>query len=474
MKRKQPATAARDQRYRERHPRWTPLLERIQPDAAGIDCGAEHHYVAVPPDRDAQPVHAFRTFTADLNRLADWLTQCRIKTVAMESTGVYWIPVFELLAARGLEVVLVNARHWRHVRGRKSDVSDCEWLRELHSVGLLSASFRPSAELVVLRTYLRQRASLVEEASSHIQRRQKSLTQMNLMWHLVLSDITGATGLKIVRSILAGERDPARLAAHRDHRGHASLQEIIAALTGHYRVDHLFTLRQHCEAYEFNRQQITECDSAIQQLINTLAAQQPPPTTELPTARHVAKPKKHEPAFDIRTPLHRLTGGADLSQIDGIGPHAALQLVAEIGTDMSRWPSAAHFTSGLSLAPNNKISGGRLLSSKTQPSANRAAAVRRRGAMSLMRTATARGAFCRRLAARTGKPTAITATARKLALLVYRVLRGDISYADPGAEAYTQLHRTRLLKSLCKRAHQLGHALVDLSTGELLPPHGVS
>jgi transposase len=474
MKRKQSAKAARAQRYRERHPRWTPLLERIEPDAAGIDCGGEQHYVAVPPDREARPVHAFRTFTADLNQLADWLIQCRIKTVAMESTGVYWIPVFELLEARGLEVVLINAHHLRNVRGRKSDVSDCEWLRDLHSVGLLSPSFRPAAEIVVLRTYLRQRASLVEAAASHIQRMQKALTQMNLMLHLVLSDLTGATGLKIVRSILAGERDPVRLSAHRDRRCHASPQEIIAALTGHYRAEHLFTLKQNFDAYEFDCQQIAECDAAIRKLIDTLASQQPPPTTELPSARHPLKPKRHDPSFDIRTPLHRLTGGADLSQIDGIGPHAALQLVAEIGTDMNRWPSAAHFTSWLSLAPNNKISGGRLLSSRTPPSANRAAAILRRCAMSLMRTSTALGAFYRRLAARTGKPTAITATARKLALLVYRVLRGDIIYSDPGADAYAQLHRTRLLKSLCKRAHQLGHALVDLSTGEMLPPHGVS
>jgi transposase len=474
MKSKQPAKAVRDQHYRDRRLRWTPLLERIQPDAAGIDCGAEHHYVAVPPDRDAQPVQAFRTFTADLKRLADWLTHCRIKTVAMESTGVYWIPVFEILEARGFEVVLVNARHLRNVRGRKSDVTDCEWLRELHSVGLLSASFRPAAEIVVLRTYLRQRASLVEEAASHIQGMQKSLTQMNLMLHLVLSDITGATGLKIVRSILAGERDPGRLAAHRDHRCHASLQEIIAALTGNYRAEHLFTLKQNFNAYEFNCKQIAECDTVIQELIDTLAANQPAPTTELPTARHAAKPRRHDPAFDIRTPLHRLTGGSDLSQIDGIGPHAALQLIAEIGIDMNRWPSANHFTSWLSLAPNNKISGGRLLSSRTQPSANRAAAILRRCAMSLMRTSTALGAFYRRLAARTGKPTAITATARKLALLVYHVLRGDITYADPGAAAYAQLHRTRIIKALRKRAQQLGLALLDLNTGEILAVNDVS
>src|SRR6202008_170928 len=222
----------------------------------------------------------------------------------------------------------------------------------------------------------------------------------------------------------------------RDPRCRASTQEIIGALTGNYRVEHLFTLKQNFDAYEFDCRQIATCDSAIQKLVDMLASQQPPPVTELPGALHSLKPKRHDPSFDIRTPLHRLTGGADLSQIDGIGPHAALQLVAEIGTDMSRWRSAAHFTSWLSLAPNNKISGGRLLSSRTQPSANRAAAVLRRAAMSLTRSSTALGACYRRLAARLGQPKAITAIARKLAVLVYRVLRGDLTCQDPGASAY--------------------------------------
>jgi hypothetical protein len=422
----------------------------------------------VPPDRDPQPVRWFRTFTADLNRLAEWLVQCGVKTVAMESTGVYWIPLYEILEARGLEVVLVNARHLRNVRGRTSDVSDCEWLRELHSVGLLSGSFRPAAEIVTLRGYLRHRATLIEESAICIQRMQKALTQMNLLLHVVLSDITGVTGLKIIRSILAGERDPTRLAVHRDRRCQAKPSDIIAALTGNYRAEQLFALKQNFEGYEFKLRQVAECDSALNTLLGGLAAQQPPPATELPPARRPRAPKNHEPQFDIRTPLHRLAGGADLSQIDAIGPYAALQLVSEIGTNMSRWPTASHFTAWLSLAPNNKISGGRLLSSRTPPSANRAAAILRRCAMSLTRTQTALGAFYRRLAARTGKPTAITATARKLGLLVYRVLRGDITYADPGAAAYAQRHRAHLLKALRKRAQQLGVGLLDLTTGELL------
>jgi transposase len=444
------------------------LLERIQPDAAGIDCGERSHFVAVPGDRDPAPVREFRTFTAELGRLADWLAQCRIKTVAMESTGVYWIPLYEILEERGFQVVLVNARHVHNVPGRKSDVQDCEWLRELHSVGLLRPSFRPSADIVRLRCYLRQRETLVEEASARILRMQKALTQMNLMLHVVVTDITGATGLKIVRSILKGERDPVQLATHRDYRCHASPTEMIAALTGNYREEHLFALRQNFAAYEFNLQQIAECDTAIQALVDTLAAQQPPPATASPPARSTRAPKRHQPRFDIRTPLHRLTGGTDLTQIDAIGPHAALQLLGEIGTDMSRWKTEQHFTSWLALAPNNKVSGGRLLSSKTAPSANRAAVVLRRCAMSLSRTSTALGAFYRRLAARVGKAKAITATARKLALLVYRVLAGKLVYQDPGAAAYHQLNRRRELKWLRKRADLLGLDLLDRSTGEVL------
>jgi hypothetical protein len=321
--------------------------------------------------------------------------------------------------------------------------------------------------MVPLRSYLRQRAILVEELTARIQRMQKALTEMNLMLHTVVSDITGVTGLKIIHPILAGARDPERLAVHRDGRCHASHQELVAALTGNYREEHLFCLRQNFTAYQFHLQQIAECDAAIEALLNILAAQQPPPSAALPAPR-AKTTKKHAPAFDIRTPLHVLTGGADLSQIHSIGPQAALQLVAEIGTDMSRWPTEHHFASWTTLAPNNKISGGRLLSSRTPPSANRAAAILRRCAMSLGRTSTALGAFYRRLAVRIGKAKAITATARKLALLVYRALSGKLAYLDPGTAAYLKLNRTRELKSLRKRANLLGFDLVDRSSGEVL------
>jgi transposase len=465
------ASEAKRGEQREKPRRRTPsLLERIQPDAAGIDCGERSHFVAVAVERDLQPVREFRTFTADLERLADWLVQCRIKTVAMESTGVYWIPLYEILEARGFEVVLVNARDVHNVPGRKSDDRDCEWLRELHSVGLLRSSFRPSADIVPLRSYLRQRETLVEEAAAHILRMQKALTQMNLMLHVVVTDITGAPGLRIIGAILAGQRDPALLAAHRDYRCHASVQEIVAALTGNYRAEHLFALKQNFEAYQCLLKQIAECDTAIEALLTTLAAKQPPPQAALPTARRPRPPKNHAPRFDLRTPLHRLTSGIDLSQIDSIGPHAALQLIAGIGTDMSRWKTAQHFTSWLALAPHNKISGGRLLSSRTAPSANRAAVVLRRCAMSLSRTSTALGAFYRRRAARVGKAKAITATARKLAVLVYRTLCGRLVYQDPGAVRYHLINRTREIKSLRKRAKLLGLELLDPAISEVLNP----
>jgi len=443
------------------------LLERMNPNAAGIDCGAATHYVAVPADRDTTPVRAFQTFTADLHRLADWLTACGVTTVAMESTGVYWIPLYEILEGRGLDVVLVNARHVKNVPGRKTDVVDCQWIQELHSVGLLRGSFRPTAAIAALRAYLRHRETLVQSAATHVQRMQKALVQMNLQLPIVISDITGVTGLRILRDIIAGQTDPHALAQHRDHRCQASEAEITAALTGHYRPEHVFVLQQNLELFDAYQRQLAACDAAIEAHVLTLVAQAPPPPGPVPAPRTSKKPRANEPRFEIRTPLHQLTG-VDLTQIDAIGPYSALRLLAEIGTDMSRWRTEKHFTSWLTLAPHNKISGGRLLSSKTQPSANRSAAILRMAAMNLGRTDTALGAFYRRLAYRVGKAKAITATARKLAILVYRTLRDGLVYQDPGAAAYDAQHRVRVLHRLRQRAAHLGFSLLNRDTGELL------
>jgi len=457
----------RPRRHRAKPASGPSLLERINPNAAGIDCGSTEHYVAVPADRDPTPVRAFQTVTADLHRLADWLQACGVTTVAIESTGVYWIPLYEILEARGLDVVLVNAQHVKNVPGRKTDVLDCQWLQQLHSVGLLRGSFRPTAAIAALRAYLRHRETLVQSAATHVQRMQKALLQMNLQLPTVLRDLTGLTGLRIVRDIVAGQTDPAALAQHRDPRCHASEAELQAALTGHYRPEHVFVLQQNLELFDAYQRQLAACDAAIEAHLQTLTAQARPPAEPLPRARKRKKPRANEPRFDIRTPLHQLTG-VDLSQLDAIGPYSALRLLGEIGPDMSRWPTEKHFTSWLTLAPHNKISGGRLLSSRTPPAANRAAAILRMAAMSLGRTETALGAFYRRLAFRVGKAKAITATARKLAILVYRTLRDGLVYRDPGAAAYDAQHRERVVRRLRQRAANLGFVLVDRGTGERL------
>jgi len=357
------------------------------------------------------------------------------------------------------------------VPGRKSDVSDCEWLRELHSVGLLRGSFRPAPEIATLRGYLRHRETLIQSATTVVNRMQKALVQMNLQLRVVISDITGATGLRILRDIVNGQTDPRYLATHRDARCQASEAEIAAALTGHYRPEQLFILRQNLEIYDALQGHITSCDAQIEGHLRMLAASVKTSEASLPAARSRRKPRSNEPHFDVRTLLHQLSG-ADLSQIDGIGSYNALRLISEIGTDMSRWPTEHHFTSWATLAPHNKISGGRLLSSRTPPSANRAAAILRVAAMSLGRTQTALGAFYRRLAFRIGKAKAITATARKLAILVYRTLKGEIVYQDPGAATYDARHRESVVRRLRQRAAALGFSLVNGQTGEIL--EGVS
>lgn len=454
-------------------PRRSPsVLGRLHPDAAGIDCGSAEHFVAVPPDRDAMCVRSFPTFTTDLWRLADWLTACRITSIAMEATGVYWIPIYEILEARGFQVLLVNARHVKNVPGRKSDVTDCEWLRDLHIVGLLRGSFRPTAGIVALRAYLRHRETLIQHGGSCIQRMQKALIQMNLQLTLVVSDLSGETGLRIVRDIVAGQTDATVLARHRNYRCRASEAEIVAALTGHYQAEHVFALRQHLEAYDFVHQQLTSCDRAIEAHLHHLAAEYARATTPPPAARPRQAPYRNAPRFDIRAPLYQLSG-ADLSQLDGIGPYNALRLISEIGTDMTRWPTEKHFTAWLTLAPQNKVSGGRLLSSRTRPSANRAAAVLRLAVSNLGRSQTALGAFYRRLSVRIGKAKAITATARKLAILVYRTLKDGLVYRDPGAAAYDAQHRDRMIRMLRRRAADLGLQLIDRPI-DLVPSDAVS
>ena len=428
----------------------------IHAAAAGLDVGATFHVVAVPPDRAADAVRTFQSFTGDLHRLADWLTEVGVTTVAMESTGVYWIPVFEILEARGFEVLLVNARDVKNVPGRKTDVNDAQWLQQLHAHGLLRGSVRPHERVMPLRALRRHRESLIDQAAASIQRMQKALMQMNVQLQHVVSDITGVTGLKIVRAIVEGTHDPDVLAAYRDARCKASIETIRQALVGNYRSEHLFALRHALELYDFLHTQVAECDGEIESILGELTADRPSPEEPLPAVRHAGG--RNEPSFDVRASLYPLLG-ADLSQIHGLGPYSVLRLVAECGDDMRKWPTAKHFTSWLSLAPANKISGGRVLSSKTRRSSNRAAALLRIAAVNVGRMQTALGAFYRRLAARVGKAKAVTATARKLAVLFYNAVRFGLAYADPGASYYEERYRQRVLHNLQRRARQMGFTL---------------
>jgi transposase len=437
-------------------------ISPTHPNAAAIDIGARMHVAAVAPDRDAEPVRSFGTFTGDLQRLADWLERCGVRTVAMESTGVYWIPVFEVLDQRGFDVVLVNARDAKHVPGRKTDVSDAQWLRQLHEYGLLRASFRPKGEVATLRAYLRQRERLLDYAASHIQHMQKALMQMNVQLHHVVSDITGATGMRIVRAIVAGERDPAALAAHRDRRCHASAEEISAALTGNWREEHVFALGQALDLYDVYQAKLADCDTRIEQVLRRLQAASDRPAGRLPPVRHRDN-TANAPAFNARAMLHSVLG-IDLTQIHGLGPSLVLKLIGECGTDLSTWPDAKHFTSWLCLAPSNKISGGQVLSARTRRSGSRAAALLRLAATTVGRTQTALGAFYRRLSARIGKAKAVTATARKIAVLFYNALRHGMDYSDPGISYYEERYRARVLVNLRRRAKNLGYVLQEASS----------
>ena len=450
-------------RQQRRSPRAAvvPKLRVHNPGAAGLDIGAEEIWACVPVESDAQPVRAFGTFTPDLHALADWLGQCQVPTVAMEATGVYWIPIYEILEARGVEVSLVNARHLKNVPGRKSDVQDCQWLQQLHSYGLLTASFRPAEDMRVLRAYLRQRAMLLEHRASHIQQLQKALPQMKVQLTQVLSDITGTTGLAILRAIVAGERDPQTLARLRHGRCQRSEVEIAKALSGHYRPEHVFALKQALALSDFYTAQVHECDTTIEQhyaAIKPVYDKQTPPPPLGPSP----KPNSHAknaPAFDVRTSLYRILG-VDLTALDGLEASRVQVLLSEIGTDLSKWPTEKHFASWLGVAPHNDISGGKVLRSKPLKGNRRAAQVLRLAAQTLGRTQTAVGSYYRRLRARKGPAHAITATAHKLARMLYHMLKHRTPYQPQSQETYEHHLRQRTIRHLKRTATRLGFSLL--------------
>lgn len=430
-------------------------LQRVNLDAAGIDVGAESHWVAVPVGRADQTVREFGAFTTDLHALADWLQACGVKTVAMESTGVYWIPLYEVLEQKKIEVLLVNPRHLKSVPGRKSDVLDCQWLQQLHTYGLLRGAFRPADDVCVLRGYLRQRSMLVEYTSAHIQHMQKALTQMNIKLQHVLSDLTGKTGMAIIQAILAGERDARKLAALRDRRCQRDEATIAKALEGTWREEHLFALRQAVELYEMYLAKINECDQEAVRIVNGFEDR---PNGHLPPEGE-GKDTKRDP---MRQELVRITG-ADLTRIEGIDVTSALKLIAEIGIDMSKWPSEKHFASWLCLCPGTDISGGKRLSSHTRSSSNRAATILRVSAQALHGSQTAMGAYYRRMRMLLGAPKAITATAHKLALRVYHMLKYGGEYVVEGQEAYEKKFHDRLIRNLKRKAEAFGYNLMPIN-----------
>jgi transposase len=437
-------------------------LEQVNRNAAGIDLAATVHYVAVPPGRDAETdVRCFETFTADLEAIADWLTCCGVDTVAMESTGVYWIPLYELLEQRGFEVLLINPADLKKFR-RKTDVSDCQWLQTLHTFGLLRGSFRPEEKIVTLRAYLRHRDTLVKCATDEVRRMQKALEQMNVKLTQVISDITGMTGMAIIRAILAGERDPQRLAALRHVGCKNDVKTIALALQGNWRQEHLFALRQALELYEVYLEKLKDVDGKIGAYLQTFEDQNKGEQLQ-PSRRKRAL----DPCLNTRDLMCKMTG-VDLTEVDGIGGNAAMQIVAEIGMDMSKWDTDKHFVSWLCLCPELHLSGGRRKStnSHTQPSKNRAAAILRMCAQSLLNATCALGAFGRRMRAKKGGAHAVTAVARKLAIIVYHMLKDRRPYKDQGATYYEEKYRERMVANIRRRAKELGLELVPLALSE--------
>ena len=451
--------AKQKNRPRNKQVDWK-ALDIVHPDAAGIDIGGSEHWVAISPDRDEHPIRCFDCFTADLQELADWLIAKGVRSVALQSTGVYWIPVFEVLQQRGLEVYLVNARHTKNLPGRKSDIEECQWLLKLHTFGLLNNSFQPTDEIRITRTLWRQRGGLAEQARSTIQRIQKVLTEMNVQLSNVLSDLSGASGMAIIHGILKGERDARVLAALADAQVKASKEVIAKSLEGNWRQELLFVLAQEVELYGVYQDKIAECDRQLQTQLRTMAPKVDLESNPLGPRPKGKRAQGNAPKFDLRTELYRLTG-VDWTQVNGIDVTVAQSVIAETGVDLSPFPSEGNFTSWMGLCPANDSSSGRVIRKSTPHVASRAATAFRQAASSLIRSQSYLGAQYRRLRTRLGAPKAITAMARKLACLFYRLLRYGQQYVDKGMQFYEEKYRDQQIKSVTRRAQQLGLRVIQ-------------
>ncbi|MBF0103681.1 MAG: IS110 family transposase [Desulfobacterales bacterium] len=419
-------------------------LKQINLDAAGLDIGASEIYACIPEGRDEKNVKLFKTFTADLIDLANWFTRCKITTVAMESTGVYWIPVYEILENRGFEVNLINARQIKNVPGKKTDILDCQWIQQLHSYGLLRSSFRPEEDMCSLRAYIRHREMLVKYRAIHIQHIQKHIEIMNIKLCSVLKDITGVTGMKIIRAILEGERDSVKLAQFRDPRCFSSEEEIAKSLEGNYKPEHIFGLRQSVELYDYYSTQIATCDREIAEKYSAIKIDGPNELPPLPKKR--VKSLKNKPAFDLRTHLYHICG-VDLTMIDGLDSLTVQTVISEIGLDMSRWRTVKHFTSWLGVCPCNKITGGKVIRRGSKKVDNRATLALRIAARSLHGSKSAMGAFYRRMRAKHGPMKANLAAAHKLARIIYFMMKNKVEYKDAGEEYYQEKYRDRIVKN---------------------------
>jgi transposase len=428
--------------------------EIVFPNAAGIDIGGSSHWVAVPRRSTDEPVREFGPMTDDLNAMADWLIACGVDTVALESTGVYWIPVYEVLEQRGLSVWLVDARQMKYVPGRKSDVQDCQWLQKLMTFGLLRAAWRPKGDVCTVRAVARLRDVLLAEQASWVQRMQKALVEMNIQLTEVLTDVMGLSGQAIIRAIVAGERDPKALARHRNARVKASAVEITKALTGNWRAEHLFVLGQALAMYDDIARHLVECDARLQVLLSELGHSE----VDLGKAPRAGSKVRQE--FDARQTLANWAG-VDLTRINGLGLAAVMKILSEIGPDVSRFETVKHFCSWLGLSPGTKISGGKVLSAKTKRSANRVRQVLKLAAMSLSRSDSALGAFYRRLCGRMDKPRANTAVAHKLARMVYYMLTRGEAFVDKGQQHYEEQQRQRSVAALKRRAAALGFVITS-------------
>lgn len=426
-------------------------LRSIRHNVAGIDIGANSVFVCAGCIDGKIQVREFSTFTVDLKAMVAWLKTCGIVSVAMESTGVYWIVPYDMLEVAGLEVLLVNPASIKAINRSKTDVMDCQWIQELHSYGLLKGSFRPDTQGVTFRTYVRQRKKLVEMSSMQIQLMHKALTQMNIQLRQALSNITGVAGMQIIRAIVGGERDPKVLAKFRTNNCKYNESKIAKSLEGNFRDEHLFALQQALEAYDFYQKQIAECELQINQM-----AKNWPTNENISTTKTAASCCNNS---DISVHIARILG-VDLTEIPGLNDNLITQIVAEIGTDISKWKTAKHFASWLGLSPANKISGGKILSSRTKPTANKASQALRLGANALYRSKTSLGAYFRRMRARLGTPKALTATAHKISIILYSMIKHKTNFKESGQDIYEQRYRERTIAKIKNKASELGYSLV--------------